>query len=100
MTTEPTDLREKIAARIQPFLAVNYPCKCAPDDPTCDREWSEAEELADAVLPIVREAQKQAWDECAQEQGTWPRPKGDPRALTFILLANNPYRDEESIDDE
>ncbi|UQN29467.1 hypothetical protein [Brachybacterium kimchii] len=89
MTTEPTDLRGRIAARIQPFLAMNYPCRCAPDDPTCDREWSEAEELADAVLPIVREAQAEAWGK-GHSAGWHDHALDAPYApLTFTP---NPYK--------
>lgn len=89
-TTEPTDLRERIARTLSEHWHGMH----------TNEALGQQRMLADAVLPIVREVQKRAWDECAQEQGTWPRPKGDPRALTFILLANNPYRDEESTNDE
>lgn len=97
MTTTDTDaLKERIARALY-----------SNDFPTHMGGWDHARALAKeryadraaAVLPIVeeevRKAAKEAWDQCAMEQATWPRPAGDPRALTFVLLANNPYGDEE-----
>lgn len=100
MTTPNTDLAEQIARAM-----FN---RARPGNEYADLTWVEVRgeymDEAAAVLPIVEEharaAAKAAWDECAQEQGGWPRPEGNPRALTYVLLANNPYMPKEETLDE
>jgi len=47
--SETPGLRDRAVEAVQKFLHANYPCDCAPDDPTCDAEWCEAEEIIDIL---------------------------------------------------
>ena len=96
MTTPNTDLQEEIARALYNNAEYYGPEDVQPEwEHRGDGEQDEWRQIAAAILPVVEEhtraAAKAAWDECAQEQGGWPRPEGNPRALTYVLLANNPY---------
>ncbi|WP_152353296.1 hypothetical protein [Brachybacterium subflavum] len=82
MTTDPTDLRERIARAI-----------CDADDAggdnwTEDRDWYLAQ--ADAVLPIVREAQAEAWERGRRAAYA----EGVDRRYPIWERSPNPYRQE------
>lgn len=87
MTTDMDNLREQIADEVSGFpIGSGY-------YGTVVAAGSEAYELADLILPIVREAQAEAW-----EQGNrigWSDCTLDTVAAP-IAITTNPYRTEQS----